>query len=72
MFSPTLALLYSSYNTWYSNIKPSMYPVIKNSKNISRKRNNMNYINMRSKPNNNTTRSNKRNNTRKRINRLNE
>ena len=67
-----LALLYSSYNTWYSNIKPSMYPVIKNSKNISRKRNNMNYINMRSKPNNNTTRSNKRNNTRKRINRLNE
>lgn len=63
-----LALLYSSYNTWYSNIKPSMYPLIKTSKNNTRKRNN--YINLSSKPNNNTTRSNKRNNTRKRINRL--
>jgi hypothetical protein len=65
-----LALLYSSYNKWYSNIKPSIYPLIKTSKNNTRKR--KNYINLSNKPNKNTTRSNKRNNTRKRINRLNE
>jgi len=58
-----LALLYSSYNKWYSTVKLSMYPpVIKTSKNITRKRNNLS-----SKPNNNTTRSNNRKNAREKM-----
>jgi hypothetical protein len=71
-----LALLYSSYNTWYSNVKPSIYPpVIKTSKNNTRKRNN--YINLSGKPNKNNTRSKNREKARermtpKRINLLNE
>jgi len=62
-----LALLYSSYNKWYSNIKPSIYPDIKTSKtskNITRKRNN---YNLSSKPSNNTTRSNNRKNAREKM-----
>ena len=71
-----LALLYSSYNTWYSTVKPSIYPpVIKTSKNNTRKLNN--YINLSGKPNKNNTRSKNREKARermtpKRINLLNE
>uniref|UniRef100_A0A6C0DZ91 Uncharacterized protein n=1 Tax=viral metagenome TaxID=1070528 RepID=A0A6C0DZ91_9ZZZZ len=61
-----LALLYSSYNKWYSTVKPSIYPpVIKTSKNNTRKRNN--YINLSGKPNKNNTRSKNREKARERM-----
>jgi hypothetical protein len=52
-----LALLYSSYNNWYSNIKSVVYNV--NKKKNTTKKKQKNYINLSSKPNINI-RNNKR------------
>lgn len=57
-----LALLYSSYNKWYTAIQASIYPV-KSNKGVTRKKRN-NYVNLSSKPNvnnGNTKRSKTRN-----------
>jgi hypothetical protein len=56
-----LALLYSSYNKWYSSIQSSMYTPI--SKKNTTKKKIKNYINLSSKPNINIT-DNKRSKTR--------